>query len=150
MALPGTLTLNSILLERITPENCQRVLQPETISASFTPDRSRYGTLQQPGVPTTNTAKYLWVISELFVPTDKAKALEDMAKANSTFSYSFTDNFWSTMLTGASYTTTVRLIVPSGQLFGSQIYLDRTTPTVSAFTSDYTNQFPVSFSLLEI
>lgn len=141
MALPGTITINSIVLDGVDGNNVKRSRQPETISASLVPGRSRYGTLQQPGVPSTNAPKYIWVVSGVLVPASVYTALEAMMDANNTFSYSFEDNLIETLLTGLPYTTTVRFVVPSGELMDGPIYTDKENATV---------QVPISFTAIEI
>ena len=158
MALPGDITISKnasasaavanaftaiggTLIFVVDDQNCVRHLQESTIGLSRTPGRSRFGTIQQPGVPTTNTAKYRWVFSGVFLTALQFNALEQLQKNNTVLTCTLTDNFWSTLITGASSTHTVRLIFNSGELMDGGCYLDRSAGV---------NVIPVSFAALEV
>ena len=158
MALPGDITISKnasasaavanaftaiggTLIFVVDDQNCVRHLQESTIGLSRTPERSRFGTIQQPGVPTTNTAKYRWVFSGVFLTALQFNALEKLQMDNTVLTCGLTDNFWSTLITGASSTHTVRLIFNGGQLMDGGCYLDR---------SARVNVIPVSFAALEV
>ena len=140
MALPGDITISGITFV-VDDQNCVRHLQESTIALSRTPGRSRFGTIQEPGVPTTNTAKYQWVFSGVFLTVLQFNALEQLQKNNTVLTCTLTDNFWSTLITGASSTHTVRLIFNGGQLMDGGCYLDRSAGV---------NVIPVSFAALEV
>jgi hypothetical protein len=159
MALPGTIIITrsstaatavlnaftaiggTLILDKVDDRNCIRDFQPETIASSLTPGRSRWGTAQQPGVPTTNTAKFLWVFSGVPVTRLQAVALQELARDNTTYSCSLTDNLWETLIAGSEVTKTVRIILNNGKLFDGDIALDRSTGG---------NVFSASFSALEL
>ena len=158
MALPGDITISKnasasaavanaftaiggTLIFVVDDQNCVRHLQESTIGLSRTPGRSRFGTIQQPGVPTTNTAKYLWTFSGVFLTALQFNALEKLQMDNTVLTCGLTDNFWSTLITGASSTHTVRLIFNGGQLMDGGCYLDRSAGV---------NVIPVSFAALEV
>ena len=158
MALPGDITISKnasasaavanaftaiggTLIFVVDDQNCVRHLQESTIGLSRTPGRSRFGTIQQPGVPTTNTAKYRWVFSGVFLTALQFNALEKLQMDNTVLTCGLTDNFWSTLITGASSTHTVRLIFNGGQLMDGGCYLDRSAGV---------NVIPVSFAALEV
>ena len=158
MALPGDITISKnasasaavanaftaiggTLIFVVDDQNCVRHLQESTIALSRTPGRSRFGTIQQPGVPTTNTAKYRWVFSGVFLTALQFNALEKLQMDNTVLTCGLTDNFWSTLITGASSTHTVRLIFNGGELMDGGCYLDRSAGV---------NVIPVSFAALEV
>ena len=140
MALPGDITISGITFV-VDDQNCVRHLQESTIALSRTPGRSRFGTIQQPGVPTTNTAKYLWTFSGVFLTVLQFNALEKLQMDNTVLTCGLTDNFWSTLIAGTSSTHTVRLIFNSGELMDGGCYLDRSAGV---------NVIPVSFAALEV
>ena len=140
MALPGNITISGITFV-VDDQNCVRHLQESTIALSRTPGRSRFGTIQQPGVPTTNTAKYLWTFSGVFLTVLQFNALEKLQMDNTVLTCGLTDNFWSTLIAGASSTHTVRLIFNGGELMDGGCYLDRSAGV---------NVIPVSFAALEV
>lgn len=138
MALPGSVSINGMVLDGVTDENCRWEFQPETINAALTPGRSTYGTEQRPGLPSTVTPKQLWVFSEVLIPVTQAATFVNMVGNNSTVTYSFTDNLWNTLIFGSSYSCTVRFLVEGGA-FLSKVY-----------NGDGVNQFSVSFTAWEI
>lgn len=158
MALPGNITISKnasasaavataftaiggTLIFDVDDENCIRHPQESTIGLSRTPERSRFGTIQQPGVPTTTTAKYLWTFSGVFLTALQFNALEKVQMDNTVLTCGLTDNFWSTLITGSSSTHTVRLLFNGGTLMDGGCYLDR---------SNMVNIIPVSFAALEV
>lgn len=138
MALPGTIVINGLTLDGVDDTNVAWEYQPETVNAALAPGRSTYGTAQNPGVPSTVSPKQLWVLNGVLVPTATVATLKGMIENNAVVTYSFTDNLWNTLVTGSSYSTTVRLIV-EGQ------WLDRVYSE-----GDVTNQFSVSFAAWEV
>lgn len=158
MALPGNITISKnasasaavataftaiggTLIFDVDDKNCIRDFQPETIASSLTPGRSRYGTAQQPGVASTNRSKFLWVFSGVFLTQLQAKALQELARDNTTYSCTLIDNFWETLIAGTTLSTTVRIIINNGKLFDGGVYLDRSAGV---------NVFSVSFTALEL
>lgn len=158
MALPGTMTINEnasastavknaftaiggTIVFDVDDRNCLRKVQAATIGLSLTPNRSRYGTIQQPGVATTNTAKYLWTFSGIFLTALQFKALELLQMDNTVFTCTLTDNFWSVLIGGVSTNHTVRLVFNDGELMDGGCYLDR---------SNMVNIIPASFAAIEV
>ena len=159
MALPGTITITrsataatavlnaftaiggTLVLDKVDDSNCTRDFQPETIASSLIPGRSRWGTIQQPGIATTNTPKFLWVFNGVFITRLQAVALQELARDNTTYSCTLNDNLWATLINGSDLTATVRIVINNGKLFDGEVYLDRSAGV---------NVFSVSFTALEL
>ena len=133
----GTLKLGSITFE-VSGEDYTWQYQSNTINAAITPERSRYGTLQNPGVPSTNTPKYLWTITDAWMNNTQANTLRGYIANNATVTYSFTDSAKLEQLTGSEVSATVRLIA------------DGVTVGDSAIAYDGTVQWKVSFQALQV
>ena len=133
----GTLTLGSITFE-VSGDDYTWQYQSNTINAAITPERSRYGTLQNPGVPSTNTPKYLWTITDAWMTNTQANTLRGYIANNATVTYSFTDSAKLEQLRGSEVSATVRLIA------------DGVTVGDSAIAYDGTVQWKVSFQALQV
>ena len=133
----GTLTLGSITFE-VSGDDYTWQYQSNTINAAITPERSRYGTLQNPGVPSTNTPKYLWTITDAWMNNTQANTLRGYIADNATVTYSFTDSAKLEQLTGYVVSATVRLIA------------DGVTVGDCAVAYDGTVQWKVSFQALQV
>ena len=133
----GTLTLGSITFE-VSGDDYTWQYQSNTINAAITPERSRYGTLQNPGVPSTNTPKYLWTITDAWMTNTQANTLRGYIANNATVTYSFTDSAKLQQLTGSAVSATVRLIA------------DGVTVGDSAIAYNGTVQWKVSFQALQV
>lgn len=134
----GTLP-NQIVFSRVSDRSVVRQHQAETISAAITPERSRYGTIQQPGVAITNSPKLLWILSGVPVNGAELDILEAMVEDNDNFSYAFVDALFPARRGKPSYSTNVRLVVAPDWL--GESYFD---PTIAA------NIWLVNLTLVEI
>lgn len=160
MALPGNITISKnasasaavataftaiggTLIFDVDDKNCLRKPQASTVSSSLSPERSQYGTIQNPAYPPTKTPKYLWIFTGVFLTAPQFKALELLQLDNTATALSCTliDNFWHTLIYGSSLTTTVRLFFNNGELMDGGCYHDRINGV---------NVIPCSFTAIEL
>ena len=105
----GTLTLGSITFE-VARDDYVFARQPATISTALTPERSRYGTLQNPRLPSTNNPKWIWVVSGAWLTLAQVQTFRSYVDS-STVTYGFADNAVLSTIMGGTVNATVRLIV---------------------------------------
>jgi hypothetical protein len=105
----GTLTLGTITFE-VARDDYTFARQPATISTALVPERSRYGTLQNPLLPSTNTPKWIWVVQGAWLTLAQVQVFRTYVDS-STVTHSFADNAVLKTIMGGTVNATVRLIV---------------------------------------
>ena len=105
----GTLTLSAITFE-VARDDYTFARQPATISTALVPERSRYGTLQNPLLPSTNTPKWIWVVQGAWLTLAQVQVFRTYIDS-STVTHSFADNAVLKTIMGSTVNATVRLIV---------------------------------------
>ena len=119
----GTLTLDpnltgsfTAITSEISDLDYAIQYQAQTLSATLTPSRSRYGTLQNPGYAATVTPKLLWVVNNWIITTAQLQqfilAVTTQATDNAAGDYyKLTDSAVLSTINGSPVTATIRLIV---------------------------------------
>ena len=85
--------------------------QESTVNAALALGRSRFGTAQTPGYPSTVSPKYLWVVDGAFLTNTQANSFRQLVADNLTSTYAFTDDCLLAHITGSPVATTVWLQV---------------------------------------
>lgn len=122
----GTLSLGEITFT-VAREDYTFARQPATISTSLVPERSRYGTLQNPLLPSTNNPKWIWVVSGAWLNLSQVRTFRSYIDSPDV-THEFADAAVLKTIMGGTVSATVRLIVgedwigeiacgPDGEMF---------------------------------